>query len=100
MKEETKKQEQREEYNSEFFLNNLREDILKSIDDDPKLDKFFAAKYGVQNVMDIDFPDLKDKDISDFNFDKVRGNTRLMEGLITTHKESSLFLDKVQKFQF
>lgn len=81
------------------YLKNLKEDIADCYRNGNTIAAYLKNELGIVDVMKSGFPDLKDKDNEDFDFSRVRGNTRLMQGKITTYKEAQGMLDKVFNFQ-
>ena len=89
------------EYNKSLnFLENLKEDIADCFKRGNTIDAYLKNEYGITNIMNYEFPDLKEKDVADFSFNKVRGNTRLMGGMIRSYKESQSIIDRVINFDF
>jgi hypothetical protein len=82
------------------FAEMLRADIEECFREGNTIEAFLKNQYGIMNVMDHEFSDLKDKKQSDFHFNKIRGNTRLMEGNIRTYMESQEFMDKALSNDF
>jgi len=60
------------------------------------LDDMIVSKYG-KSAMDTDFPDLSETNESNLIFDKIRGNTRLMDEAIMTESEANKIIDQAIK---
>lgn len=82
------------------FFNNLKEDIAQCLEKGHTIKAFLKNQYGITNVMDYEFEDLKDKDCKDYNFENVRGNVQLMAGNIRTSKESEELIDEVIAYDY
>jgi hypothetical protein len=64
------------------------------------VEEFLKTEYGIENVMDYEFDDLKDKDRSDYIVLNVRGNMQLRKGQIRTVKESDERFNRVSNLDF
>ncbi|RYU89418.1 hypothetical protein EWM62_13915 [Mucilaginibacter terrigena] len=76
------------------FSKNLEGDIQKYQAEGKTIEAFLKARYQITDLKDLDF-DLKDKDESQFGFQKVRGSVNLMMGNIRTYKQSQDLIEEV-----
>ena len=72
---------------------------LNDVKSDP-FEEFLRTEYGIDNIMEYEFDDLKDKDRSDFLVSLVRGNMQLKKGEIRTFKESEERFHRVRNLDF
>ncbi|SFA54835.1 hypothetical protein SAMN04488511_11423 [Pedobacter suwonensis] len=89
----------KEKSNSPDYLKNLKEDIAECYRNGNTIEAYLRNEFGITDIMKSEFPDLKDKNVEDFDFNRVRGNTKLMQGKITTYKQAQEMLDKVLNFK-
>lgn len=80
------------------YLENLKADIAECKRTGFTIDEFLKAKFGIVDVLNYESNDFSNKQASDFKFDRVRGNVRLMQGKIMTYQEGQELLDRVISF--
>jgi hypothetical protein len=83
--------------NSKEFISAINStfESLKS----QTLDDMIVSKYG-KSAMDTDFPDLSKTNESNLIFEKIRGNTRLMDEAIMTQDEADKIINQAIKANF
>lgn len=88
-----------EKSNSPDFSKNLKDDIAECFRNGNTIEAYLKNELGIEDVMKAGFPDLKDKNVEDFDLSRVRGNTKLMQGKITTYRQAQDMLDRVLNFK-
>jgi hypothetical protein len=81
------------------YLKNLQDEIAECYRNGDTIEAYLKNEFGIVDINKSEFPDLKNKNVEDFNFDKVRGSISLMQGKITTYKQAQQMLDKVFAFE-
>lgn len=82
------------------FYNNLVHDLKTCAEECPQLNEFLETKFGITDVMSVEFDDLSTKSASDIDFRKSRGNTQLMQGKVFVQNDTDKLFNKIEKFEF
>ena len=79
------------------FYEDFKKDLLSYKQGD--LEKFINDEFGISDIMSVEFPDVSDVEIENFNTARVRGNISLMQGKLMTAKHIKdifLALDQIR----
>ena len=70
-------------------------DLLKKY---PTPGVFLKKVFGIDNVMDFDFPSVEKAKEENFIFDRVKGNHRLIEKSVMTREKANSLILKAKDF--
>jgi len=77
----------------------IQADIDRYVSEGKTLDAFLMAKCHVNSLKELDF-DIRNKEIDNFGFEKIRGSVNLIMGNIRTFKESQDLVNEVLAYDF